>query len=376
MTYRIHGLAALSDLLGDFIVYRSLRPADPRLPGLADLAEPLRLDPKAAPRKAEPAYGLAVAEILRRARACERPGAAIRQLLYVGDTHMNDGTAFRNLCAAGGWPGWAFIGQDEARRPAEVAVDGPIFLANRWSALGEFLTFVAGQGAALDEGTALVIDLDKTAVGARGRNDLAIDEARVLAVKRTVAHLLGPHFDEAAFQRAYDELKRPAYHPFTADNQDYLAYICLMLGAGLFDLDGLLARLTAGDIHRFEHFLSQVQDRPAALARAGLAEVHAGVWRNVQAGDPTPFKAFRYEEYRTTAERFGDLPGAPVEEVLARRVVITQEVLDAGLALRERDALVFGVSDKPDEASLPNPEQARAGMLPLHRLRTLVVGAD
>jgi hypothetical protein len=163
MTYRIRGLAALSDLLGDFMVYRSLRPADRRLPGLADLAEPLCLDAKAAPRKAELDYGRVVAEILRHARACDRPGAAIRHLLDVGDTHMNDGTAFRNLCAAGGWP-----------------------------ALHDFIRFAAGQGVALGGGTALVIDLDKTAIGARVRNDGVIDEARILAVRRTVAHLLGP----------------------------------------------------------------------------------------------------------------------------------------------------------------------------------------
>ena len=46
----------------------------------------------------------------------------------------------------------------------------------------------------------------------------------------------------------------------------------------------------------------------------------------------------------------------------------------AAAALRERGALIFGVSDKPDEASVPNKVQAQAGMKALHHLETLAVG--
>jgi len=105
------------------------------------------------------------------------------------------------------------------------------------------------------------------------------------------------------------------------------------------------------------------------------------VWGRVQAGDPTPFKEFRHHEYLTTAARFGDLPGAAAEEVLARRIVITQEVREVAISLRERGALVFGLSDKPDEAAVPGAARARAGtpdrrsvMQPLHRLATVAVG--
>jgi hypothetical protein len=60
--------------------------------------------------------------------------------------------------------------------------------------------------------------------------------------------------------------------------------------------------------------------------------------------------------------------------VLAQRIVITQEIREIAFALRERGALIFGVSDKPDEASLPSEAQAKAGMKPLHHLETLAVG--
>ena len=374
MTYTLHGLTSLHECLGDFVVYRNLVPADRRLPSLADLHPTLGLEPGEVPRKAQAAYGRVVAEMLRRARALTRPGAEIRRLVYIGDTRLNDGTAFQNLCSAGDWPGWAFIARDEASRTPQVEVEGRLYIANRWSALPRFLQFLRESGFALDKGTAVVIDMDKTFVGARGRNDRLIDQARVEGVRRTVSDLLGPQFDEAAFRAAYNELNKPAYHTFTADNQDYLAYICLILGAGLYDLESVVGDLARGDLTHFRDFIARVQARRSELAATGLLPVHDEVWRAFQAGDPTPFKAFRYNEYLTTVARFGDLPGATVQEVLAQRITITQEVRTAALALRQRGALIFGLSDKPDEASVPTPAQAEAGMKPLHRLETLAVG--
>ncbi len=373
MRYTTYGLTSLRDFLGEFVVYRNLIPADARLPSIADLRESLGLG-NALPRKAEPDYGRVVAEMLRHARALDRPGAQIERLVYVGDTRLNDGTAFRNLRAAGDWPGWAFIGHDAPADPPQVKVEDSLYLSNRWSALPDFVRFLEERGFALDEGTAVVIDVDKTAIGARGRNDAVINQARVEGVERTVAGLLGPDFDPQAFRRAYDELNQPAYHVFTADNQDYLAYVCLMLGAGLWELESLLRQIENGEVRHFAAFIARVEERRPELAGAGLIPVHDDVWKNVQVGDPTPFKAFRYNEYLTTVARFGDLPAATAEEALARRIVITQEVREAALALRERGALLFGVSDKPDEASLPDREQARAGMKPLHHLETLAVG--
>ena len=374
MAYQVNGLTSLHEFLGDFVVYRNLVPPDVRLPAFAELREHLGLDGKALPRKAEPAYGQVVAEMLRRARGFDYPGAAIRRLIYIGDTQLNDGIAFQNLCAAGEWPGWAFIARDEMHSAPRTQVKGRLYLSNRWLALEDFLRFVEDEGFALDEETAAVIDIDKTAIGARGRNDGVINEARVEGVQRTVAGLLGPSFDQGAFRRAYDELNQSPYYGLTADNQDYLAYICLMLGAGLSDLDTLVREVRAGSMQGFTGFIREVQNRRSELAQTGLTSIHDDVWSRVQAGDPTPFKAFRYNEYLTTVARFGDLPGATAEQVLARRIVITEEVRETAVELRERGTLIFGVSDKPDEASVPNETQARAGMKALHHLETLSVG--
>jgi hypothetical protein len=375
MKYETTGQTSLADIFGDFVVYRNLIPADPRVPPADALRTQLGLEAGVLPRKAEPLYGTILAEMLRHARRVESPQGRIEQLVYIGDTLMNDGTAFRNLCAAGGWPGWAFIGADDPSSPPQTEVEAPFYVSNRWSALPDFLRFLESVGFALDETTAVVIDVDKTAIGARGRNDKVIDLARVEGVMRTVADLLGPRFDEAAFRVAYDELNQPAYHVFTADNQDYLAYICLILGAGLWELGELIEEVRDRSVASFQNFIARVQTRRSELAPTGLTSIHDDVWERVEARDPTPFKAFRYNEYLTTAARFRDLPGASPEEGLSQRIVITQEVRDLARVLKEgRGCLLFGVSDKPDEASMPSPEQAREGKKPLHRLTTLVVG--
>jgi hypothetical protein len=41
---------------------------------------------------------------------------------------------------------------------------------------------------------------------------------------------------------------------------------------------------------------------------------------------------------------------------------------------RRRGALLFGLSDKPDEASIPTPELASQGYRAIHRTATHVIG--
>jgi hypothetical protein len=372
--YKIFGECSLSDIWGERIVYRNLVPQDVRLLSFQRLRGGLPLRSALLPRKTDLDYAVVVTELLRRARQLDLPGGQLQQLVFIGDTRLLDGSAFHNLCLAGGWPGWAFIGRDDRTAPKSAQIEERLYLANRWSLLPEFLEFVSGEGFGLDEGTAVVIDMDKTAVGARGRNDAVIDEARLEGVRNTVAGLLGADFDEVAFRAAYGELNRPAYHAFTADNQDYLAYICLMLGAGLYDYPALVQEVQSSSLRSFDEFIRRVQQHRFELPSPGLRAIHDQVWDNFRAGDPTPFKAFRYNEYLVTAARFGGRLDEPVESAIASRAVVTQEVKQAAEWLLSRGALIFGLSDKPDEASLPTPEQAGRGMQPLHRLQTLCVG--
>jgi hypothetical protein len=374
---RHHGLGTLSEFLGDFVVYRNLVPMDPRLPSLAALRGDLGIPEGVTPRKSEPAYARVIVEILHRAQALWE--APLTRLIYVGDTRLNDGTAFANLCRAGGWPGAAFIGAERVDAPPalEVIEEGgrALMLANRWSLLPRFDAQCRARGLPVAAGAAVIVDLDKTALGARGRNDAVINAARVAAVRRTVAGALGAAFDAERFQAAYLRLNRTAFHPFTTDNQDYVAYLCLIVSSGLYDLDRLVAAIREGTFADVGQLLAAVDARADELP-ADLRALHADVYRRVRAGDPTPFKAFRYHEYETTVARMGHLPDdVPIADMLAREIVITSEVRAMALAWRARGALLFGLSDKPDEASLPSEARAAEGCRSLHETATHVVGA-
>jgi hypothetical protein len=384
----IIGLSSLDEFLGERVVYRSLQPANPNLPAFAALAAKAGLPPDLIPRKIEPEYAHIIAVLLteaQRQRGVTRP---IARLLYLGDTRLLDGSAFGNICQAGGWPGLAFIGAEDSKPPSIEIVGGGatqgnlnmtakiifgsplLYLSNRWAALNDFGDYAVRHGLPIDEATVVVVDIDKTALGARGRNGHVIDQARVQAVYDTVAILLGGAFDPDNFRAAYDLLNRPEFHPLTADNQDYLAYFCLILGSGLVRLEEVITGYRDGQLKSFEKFIYSIQARRNQLPPA-LAAIHREIFTNVQNGDPTPFKAFRRNEYLRTIACFGCLGETELlEAYLNREILVTEEVRQAALAWQRQGALLFGLSDKPDEAATPTPELAAQGFQPIHRART------
>ena len=374
---RIYGRACVQDFLGDFIVYRNLIPIDRRLPGLPELHESLSIPEGLTPRKSSPEYAQVVAQIINHAQVIRGEKAAIERLIYIGDTRVNDGIAFANLLTAGRWSGALFIGS-ETTEPEETRVErrdtATIVLSNRWSELDTFDAFCRDNRINIDDRTAVVIDLDKTALGARGRNDHVIDAVRTQAMRRTIRDVIGEGLDEKSFETAYKRLNQPRYHPFTTDNQDYLAYICLILQSRIIPQETFFSALDAGKLERFAQFLSLVDENRRDLSPA-LRQVHRNVKSAVYQGNPTPFVDFRRNEYRITVDRMGSLDDStPVEKMLQQEIVITHEVMQIALRFREEGALLFGLSDKPDEASLPPNDIT--GCLPIHEKDTHVVGGD
>ncbi len=361
----------LANWFDDRIVYRNLVPADPSLPSLQDVWQEIGLDDYRIPRKTEPAYAAAVFRILEAAQAA-RGAPPLRNLLFVGDTYMNDGTAARNL--AGHLPLRGFIGADRASEPEQVEYDSLLMISNRWARIADFPAWVQGDGRVCDERSAVLLDIDKTFIGARGRNDRVIDAARVGAVRQTVEELLGGGFNEAGFRSVYDQLNEQEYHYFTADNQDYLAYICLMVVGGVCPVDELWAELGARRLSGFTQFVSLCDARRERMGE-GLSLAHREVTTNLRQGDPTPFKSFRYREFFTTVERMDRLPDdTPEADLLRGEIVITGEVGQVAQRLIDMGVLTFGISDKPDEASVPSRVLAEEGRQPIHRVRMKVVG--
>jgi hypothetical protein len=60
--------------------------------------------------------------------------------------------------------------------------------------------------------------------------------------------------------------------------------------------------------------------------------------------------------------------------LLAHEILITQEVREMALMWQAAGALIFGMSDKPEEASIPTESLASQGYLPIHQTVTHAVG--
>ncbi len=297
---------------------------------------------------------------------------------FLGDTKMNDATAYMNVCQLGGWAGAAFIASENLKaQPTVEMIDREghnVYFANRWQAIFDFEEYLQKRGIIVDEHTALLVDLDKTTIGARGRNAGLIDQARVDAAYETIRGLLNENCDADSFRTAYDLLNQPDYHPFTSDNQDYLVYICLMIAAGLYKLDDLTQAYSSGQMPDFFHFIEDVEAKSGQLP-GDLREVHQGVYALVQQGEPTPFKLFRYNEFKATIAKMGVCQNdEPPEQMLKKEIVITQEVWALTRKWKQQGALLFGLSDKPDEASIPSRDLAAQGYVAIHEAQTHVVG--
>jgi len=62
--------------------------------------------------------------------------------------------------------------------------------------------------------------------------------------------------------------------------------------------------------------------------------------------------------------------------MLAEEIVITAEIRAIANRWKRQGALLFGLSDKPDEATLPSEELKTQGYLPVHRVMTHVIGEE
>jgi hypothetical protein len=127
-----------------------------------------------------------------------------------------------------------------------------------------------------------------------------------------------------------------------------------------------------GRFSGFADFIRWSGEQAAVQSVPAMFELHREVLSFVESGDPTPFKAYRFEELRQTVARMGNLePGAPMEERMREEVCITGEVWQVSRWLLERGALVTTFSDKPEEASLSSD-----GTTPsVHEAETDIVSA-
>ena len=376
---KVFSRTTIREILQDRIVFRNLSPLDDALPGLDVLGKDIGLASGYIPRKSHLDYARVIVKLLKHVQNLDAPSFEIRNLVLVGDTLLNDAKAFSNICQVSGWSGKAFIGSENMDEPVRIEKEmtesgQELYLANRWSSLSDFDRYCVECNMAIGSGTAVVIDLDKTVLGARGRNSHVIDEVRIQAVHNTVKRMLGQSFDKNVFGDVYEHFNGDSFHSFTSDNQDYLAYICLVICSGLFSKYQLENDIKSGILQSFQQFIKIIEGQKNDLM-PNLENIHSDIYTRVQAGDPTPFKSFRHNEYLSTIEHMGkSTRAASAEEILSSEIVVTEEVRDMALVWKERGAILFGLSDKPDEASIPSPDLARQGYVPIHQVEAWSIG--
>lgn len=374
------GKAKLSDYFGDLVVYRNLEPLDRRIQGRKNASYKMEIPADGIPRKQDRDYAKAAVWIARQAAQKVRRGnATLEEILFIGDTLYNDGHAYSNMADVGEWRGACFIGGEKPNDEPSAEIDaGNVFNTNRWAALSDWMKWVLSLGLKVNENTVVIVDIDKTALGAKGRNDQVINEARLEGIYRTMDAVLGDNFDRATFENHYHELNRSRYHFLTEDNQDYLAYVCMTLNAGLFDTTELMRDIQNGSVDNFEQFIRMVHTRlvSGGVGSESLRQAHEAVSASVLNGDPTPFKHFRRQEFITTVERMGNLPDtSSVEELLAQEITLTNEVCEVTEWLTARGCLLMCMSDKPDEASQPD-RYSSPDLPPVHQVATHRVGTS
>ena len=345
--------ATIADLTADAVIYRDLEPCDPALPRLATLQASLKLSAGSPPRKRELAYAQVIQALCQVAQAA-RNAPPLSAFVVIGDTE-NDRLLAAHLRILSALPVYGFIGEDRPVAPEALHWHGDTATATRWHLLKPWAAQLEHQGVVWAR-TALLLDIDKTLLGPRGRSDGAIDDARAEGAL-TVATALLPSLDVSRFRRTYSELCHKEWYSFTLDNQDYVVATALLIAVRALDLAELRAQVEAGESDGFAGVLAAT----TAHIPADLMPLHAELRASVAAGDMTPFKAFRRAELTATLERMAD-----------GRLTLCDALFALGQRLKALGVLCFAASDKPAESALPSPAQVAAGMLPLHRTLAVV----
>jgi hypothetical protein len=325
----------LSDFLGKNIVFRELEPIDNSLPRFSDLKEKLGF--YRLPRKKDPEYAMALSEIFR-------AKGDFNKILYIGDTLMSDLSVIKNFADMGKFAVMGIITRENEIEGFEKR-DNYIFNGS-WANLPRVARYVEDNFFSIDNGTILVVDIDKTAIGARGRNERAIDRARMDAIFMLVENIF-PGFSKEQFLSVYSAINNKKFFYLTEDNQDFTSILSILVFSGTVELNAL---------QNFGTLLEVLQN--VNVKNPVLMEYVETVMENIKKKNPTAFPQFRKAEFEKTVARMDFLSDDESEsKLLEEEILITKEVYDTTLSLKEKGAFVFGVSDKPALSSMPGENE-------------------
>lgn len=377
MAKKIWPRHSIADIFDNRIVYRNLIPLDDRIPDIEVARQALNLAEGWIPRKAkDPEYADVILFFLAHFATLDSRGELSR-VLYLGNRQSRDQATLGHFRQSTDLTLFSFLCEEDEEQAKEVTIDGDNMLVNRWEGLADLAVFLHERGFPLDAQTAIIVDLDKTVIAARGRNSWPLNRSRVEGVKLMVQDVLGARFEEPRFQAVYGELNQPKYHFFTEDNQDYVTYVSLMASALVYPINDLLEDLAYEKLTTFREFLAVTRERLQSSPQyQDLWPVYEEVAYYYALNDPTVFKSFRHKQYESTLGRLDMLPdGVDEDQLLQEEIVMTREVFDFLQMAKKRGVNLLTISDRPDESLLPSSEMAARGYKPIHKLPFKVVGA-
>jgi hypothetical protein len=323
----------LNDIFNDYIIFRELNPVKKSLPNFNDLKDRLGLN--TLPRKKDKEYALVLREILKSA-------LDFSSVVYLGDTFLSDLTVIKNLKELG----VNIFGVITDETATETQSPYPYVVFNTsWAMLKDFVL------DKISNSTILIVDIDKTAIGAHGRNHLPIDKARTDAIVSLAEIVFGHSLDLAEkenFLKLYSKIHTKDLLQFTQDNQDIVSIVSLIIYSGAVNFEEFIH---IAKEKTFEEFIEGVS------VEGKLESLVSEVKYNIKQKSPTLFPTFRKIELEKTLARMDFLPDdTELSTLLEEEILITGEVYDIGKYALSKGAIVFGVSDKPEIASFSGDE--------------------
>ncbi len=325
----------LNFIFDDLIVFRELNVLKDGFPNFKKIKEILSLEE--LPRKKDKNYALVLSFIIDQI-------GDFNKVIYIGDTFLNDKSIIENLTDLKKYEVFGIIteGKGELKREKNV------ILNNSWENLGNLIKEL---NLNFDKKTFIIADIDKTLIGARGRNDLSIDKARFDAIKIVSKNYI-KNFEEKKFFSIYKILNEKRFHHFTEDNQDIVTLLSITFNLNLYPFEKFLYEYENGIWSDKNFFFESVINLNKENTK--FIETLKICLDKMKRKDPTPFLEFRFNEFEATIKRMDFLPDDIDESILlSEEILITKEVFQILIEGKEKGATIFGLSDKPEISSLP-----------------------
>lgn len=347
---------SIRQMFGNLVVLRDLEFQNQAFRGLSELRPILGLPEGILPRKNEADYAKVVAHILT-----ELVPHDVTGIIYVGDTYLSDGKAIQNLSSQIDCWIKGFLCKESLSAEPEDYLLGNIVLSNRWVNVSKVIREAIRSGVPIRQGMVGIFDLDQTTYAAKGRNDEALKRARLDAVHSLVKDIIGESvYEPDKTERLYREFDQDQYHVLTGDNQDFVVLLTLACTLGFYDTSDVrnMLRVYSRSIGSLVTDMRFRLDKNRAGNTFGKAwDFVQEVYYNLGAGDNTPCKSFRREEYKATAQRMyirSDTVGGKLPFNSSEQVALTREIVDLIEFLRDRGATVLALSDRPVESTYPS----------------------